>query len=137
MIVEETFFRPDESGRETRTLPADLYNLAHVLLTRAPNGCLFVPIRSMQYLAVLDAEEFIFVDREGGRMIDVAWQRFRASEREALDAPVSYEAVYYAANGPETMRRLQGEFRKALQDMQGREPVTAAARIIPLCRTSR
>lgn len=135
MYVEETFFRPAESGREARTLPADLYNLAHVLLARATNGCLFVPIRSMQVLAVLDTEEFIFVDREGGRMIDVAWQRFRAGERAALDEPVSYEAVYYAANGRETMRRLQGEFRKALQALHGREPTRAAARIIPLGRT--
>jgi len=136
MIVEETFYRPAELDRETRTLPADLYNLAHVLLARAANGCLFVPIRSMQILAVLDAEEFIFVDREKGRMIDLAWQRFRAGERAALDEPVAYEVVYYAANGRETMRRLQGEFRKALQSLQGREPVRAAARIIPLGRTA-
>ena len=137
MIVEETFYRPAELDREARTLPADLYNLAHLLLMRAANDCLFVPIRSMQYLAVLDAEEFIFVDREGGRMIDLAWQRFRASERAALDEPVPYEAVYYTANGADILRRLQGEFRKALQDLQGREPVRAAARILPLSRTSR
>lgn len=136
MYVEETFFRPAETGREARTLPADLYNLAHVLLARAANSCLFVPIRSMQYLAVLDAQEFIFVNREGGRMIDLAWQRFRVSERAALDEPVPYEVVYYAAKGAETMRRLQGEFRKALQSLQGREAVKAAARIIPLSRTA-
>ena len=136
MIVEETFYRPAELAREARTLPADLYNLAHVLLARAANGCLFVPIRSMQILAVLDAEEFIFVDREKGRMIDLAWQRFRAGERTALDEPVAYEAVYYAANGSETLRRMQGDFHKALQSLQGREPVGAAARIIPLARTA-
>ena len=136
MLVEETFYRPAELDREARTLPADLYNLAHLLLARAANGCLFVPIRSMQFLAVLDAEEFIFVDREKGRMIDLAWQRFRAGERAALDDPVAYETVYYAANGGETMLRLQGEFRKALQSLQGREPARAAARIIPLGRTA-
>ena len=95
MIVEETFYRPPELSREPRTLPADTYNLAHVLLKRAATGCLFVPLRGMQFLAVLDAEEFIFVDREGRRMIELAWQNFAPQARRALDEPVSYEAVYY------------------------------------------
>jgi len=132
MIVEETFYRTAELKREARTLSAETYNLAHRLLGRAAQGCLFVPIRSMQYLAVLDREEFIFVDREGRRTIEIAWQRFRPGERAALDAPVAYEAVYYSANAPETMRRLQGEFLKALHALEGREPAPAGARILPL-----
>lgn len=52
MIVEETFYRRAEVSRETRTLPADVYNRAHALLTRDAGGSLFVPIRSMQLLAV-------------------------------------------------------------------------------------
>jgi hypothetical protein len=136
MFTEETFYRPAELRRETRLLPAETYNLAHVLLARAAQGCLFVPIRSMQYLAVLDREEFIFVDREGRRAIEIAWQRFRPGERTALDVPVAYEAVYYTAGAPETMRRLQGEFLKALHGLEGREPVRAGARVIPLERGS-
>ena len=134
MIVEETFYRRAEISREARTLPADVYNRAHVLLARSAGGSLFVPIRSMQVLAVLDREEFIFVEREGGRMIDIAWQRFRPQERATLDAPVAYEAVYYAADGVEIMRWLQGEFFKALKELRDRAPRPASARVLPLNR---
>jgi len=132
MIVEETFYRRDEMTREPRTLPAATYNLAHVLLTHAAGGCLFVPMRGMQYLAVLDNEEFIFVDREGGRMIEIAWRHFRPGERAALDAPVAYEAVYYSAAAPQVMPRLQGEFHKALVQLQARAPATAPAHVFKL-----
>ena len=135
MIVEETFYRPPELAREPRTLPAETYNLARLLLNHAERGCLFVPIRSMQFLAVLDDEEFIFVDREGRRMIEIAWQRFRPGERVALDAPVAYEMACYSANAPELQRRLQGEFVRALRELQGRAPIRAAARIVPLARS--
>lgn len=136
MIVEETFYRPSELRREARTLPAETYNLARLLLNHAERGCLFVPIRAMQFLAVLDEEEFIFVDREGRRMIEIAWQRFRPGERATLDTPVPYEMVGYSANTAELQRRVQGEFLKALRDLQGRAPVRAAARIVPLNRPS-
>ncbi len=134
MIVEETFYRPEELGREARALPAETYNLAHLLLARAANGCVFVPIRAMQFLAVLDGEEFIFVDREGRRRIDVAWQNFHPGVRNALDEPVAYEAVYYHEQARETMKRLQAEFNKALRAFEGREPPPASARILSLHR---
>jgi hypothetical protein len=134
MIVEETFYRPTELMHEARTMPAETYNLAHLLLSRATTGSVFVPIRAMQYLAVLDREEFIFIDREGGRNIEIAWRRIQPGARESLDAPVGYEAVYYAPSAADTMKRLQGEFQKALRALQGRELPGTAARIIPLER---
>ena len=66
-------------------------------------------------------------------MIDIAWQRFRPRERATLDAPVAYEAVYYVADGAEIMRRLQGEFFKALKELQDREPQPGGASL-PLNR---
>lgn len=134
MVTEETFYRPAEIVRETRALPAETYNLAHLLLARAANGCVFVPIRTMQFLAVLDGEEFIFVDCEGRRMIEVAWQNFHPGARKALDEPVTYEAVYYHERAKETMKRLQAEFNKALRNFEGREPLPASARILSLHR---
>ena len=132
MIVEETFYRPPELSREPRTLPADTYNLAHVLLKRAATGCLFVPLRGMQFLAVLDSEEFIFVDREGRRMIELAWQNFAPQVRRALDEPVSYEAVYYSSAGAEVMRRAQGEFHKALREVEQKTELPGSARVIKM-----
>jgi hypothetical protein len=131
MIVEETFYRPDEVAREARTLPAATYQLARRLLGGG-GACVFVPIRSMQVLAVLDGEEFIFVDREGGRSIDIAWQHFRPGERAALDAPVPYEAAYYSVAAPQTLSRLQGEFQKALAQLASRATTQTAAQIVEL-----
>ncbi len=130
--VEETFYRRAEAGRETRQLPAAVYNLAHILLTRAPLGCLFVPIRTMQYLAVLDREEFIFVDREGGRLIELAWREFQPAARTSLDAPVAYRAVYYAPQAPALMTRLQGEFARALRDLEARQAAPDPRRVVKL-----
>ncbi len=131
MIVEETFYRPPEIRREPRTLPAAIYQLARRLLGGG-GACVFVPIRGMQVLAVLDAEEFIFVDRDGGRLIDIAWQHFRPGGRAALDEPVPYEAAYYSTAAPQTMRRLQGEFQKALAQLASRAPAPAAAKVVKL-----
>jgi hypothetical protein len=130
--VDETFYRRPELGREARSLPAAVYNLAHVLLARAPQGCLFVPIRAMQYLAVLDREEFIFVDREGGRFIELVWRGFQATDRSALDAPVAYEAVYYSPDAAAVMARLQGEFSRALKQLEDRRVFSGPARVFKL-----
>jgi hypothetical protein len=86
----------------------------------------------MQYLAVLDAQEFIFVDREGRRLIEVAWQRFAPQTRTSLEDPVPYEVVYYTERADETMKRLQGAFLQSLRELQRRAPVPGSARVIPL-----
>ncbi len=122
MYTEETFYRPQELEREARRLPAEIYNLAFLLWRcGAQAGCLFVPVRSMQYLAVLDEEEFIFVHREGARHIEIAWQAFRPQVRTALTEPVPYEAVYYSPDARQIMRRLQGEFFLALRQLADRK----------------
>jgi len=84
MIVEETFYRRDEVRAEPRTLPATTYN-SRTCCWRA----LRVDACSCRSAAcntcVLDNEEFIFVDREGGRMIEIAWQHFgRASAPRSM-----------------------------------------------------
>jgi len=137
MIVEETFYRPPELSREPRTLPAETYNLARVMFQRAATGSLFVPLRGMQFLAVLDAEEFIFVDREGRRMIELAWQHFVPQARRALDEPVSYEAVYYSSASAEVMRRVQSEFHKALREIEQKTTPNRPARVIKLSSENR
>lgn len=135
VIVEETFYRPPAVAQEPRTLPAETYNLSRLLLARARHPCAFVPIRAMQFLAVIDAEEIIFVDREGRRMIDIAWRDFRPQTRTALTDPVPYRAVYYTGTARQTMQRLQGEFRRALAVCAGRvEAAPTAARVIKLDR---
>ncbi|MFN2104125.1 MAG: hypothetical protein ACK2UJ_04580, partial [Candidatus Promineifilaceae bacterium] len=112
--MEITCFRDSELNREARSLPAPVYNLAKTLIARSPTGVVFVPIRSMQYLAILDKEEFVFVDSQHRSWIEVAWQHFHPQARDSLDDPVPYEAVFYDPDGLALMPRLMSEFPKAL-----------------------
>ena len=116
--MELTFERDREIERETASLPAGTYNRLTVLFARGAREPLFVPIRSMQYLAIVDHEEIVFVDGAGPRVIEVAWQNFHRQERVNLQAPVTYDRVYYTATGRQISRRLQGEFFKALLELE-------------------
>jgi len=133
--IRESFHRPQALSREPRRLPAALYNLAFRLRHRAGGSHLFVPIRSMQYLAVLDEEEFIFVDGIGRRVIELAWRAFRPFDRNALSDPVPYELVYYLPGAADTMLRLQSEFARALELLARRGsggPAGASSPVVPL-----
>jgi len=118
----ETFFRPEETTRERLNLPAPLFNRCILLLNHATTKHVFVPIRTMQLQAVIDAGEIIFVDNQGyatqdgkgGRLIVVAWQLPMHGERDSLSEPVPIEVIYYEDNDHDTHRRLMGEFPKAL-----------------------
>jgi hypothetical protein len=134
--MEERFYREQEIARLPAFLPAITYNLAHTLLARA-GKCLFVPIRSMQYLAVLDAEEIIFIDSQNRAWVELAWQHFRPQVRTALDEPVPFEIVHYLPQAAETMKRLAPEFHKALQVLATRNLPNEDARVLPLVRPPR
>ena len=126
--VTETFFLPDEISRESTSIPADLYNITHTILTRSDNDCVFVPIRSLQYLGVITASEVVFVDSmaytvqdgHGGRLIKLSWQFHHRTARDSLGAPVQCDVVYYHADAAGIQLRLVGEFRQALQLMDER-----------------
>ena len=128
--MEITCYRNPESARESRFLPAATYNLAHALLSRSPSGCLFVPIRSMQYLAILDAEEFVFLDGARKCWIDIAWRRFRPQARVSLDDAVGYEAVYYREEAKQIMSRLQAELPRALQELAKKSKLDGPAKVL-------
>lgn len=128
--MEITCYRDAEIKREKRALPATTYNLAVQLFARCESKQLFVPIRNMQYLAIIDAEEFVFVDGERKCWIDIAWQNFHAQEREALVQPVSYEAVYYRKDYHTIMQRLQKEFPLALYTMMSKQMPRKPAKVI-------
>ena len=128
--MEITCYRSHEVVRESRHLPAATYNLAVTLLARSDDHCLFVPIRSLQYLAIVDAEEFVFVDGASKCRIEIAWQDFRPEERVSLEDPVRYEAVYYHQETNLLMSRLQTEFPLALRKLSGRERLAGPARVI-------
>lgn len=133
--MEEEFFRGDEIGRTPSSLSAQIYNLAHLLIQHSEKSCVFVPIRTMQYLAVLDGEEYIFVDRENPHDIELAWRDFKSNERTDLGQPVPFEIVYYREQGHETMLRLHSEFANALSLFAEKQPHDSTpAKIIPLSK---
>jgi hypothetical protein len=129
--MEERFYREPEIARLPAFLPAATYNLAHTLLARA-GKCLFVPIRSMQYMAVLDAEEFIFVDSQNKAWVELAWQRFQPKARTSLDERVPFEVAHYLPQAADTMKRLPGEFHQALLHLAGRDRPDTSATILTL-----
>lgn len=129
----ESLQRGNEIGRKSCRLRAQTYNLMRVLLAHH-GDCVFVPIRTMQYLAVIDAEEVIFVDGHVRRWVEVAWRNFRPAMRTALDEPVPYEAVYYRHEGLESAKRIHGEFQRALELLSAREQSAEPGAVIAFVR---
>jgi len=128
--MEITCYRDPEIKRESRSLSANIYNLAVTLLARCPTKHLFVPIRSMQYMAIIDHEEFVFIDGERKCWVDLSWQNFKSHERESLDQPVAYQAVYYREGLSDIMNQLHSEFPNVLQVLAKKERLDGPARII-------
>ena len=128
--MEITCYRDQELASETRHLPATTYNRALTLLARSPAGNLFVPIRAMQYLAILDDEEWVFLDGARKCWVDIAWHHFRPQARVSLDDPVAYEAVFYQADARDLMVRLLAELPRALHDLAKKERVEGPARVL-------
>lgn len=145
--IRETFFRPDRAfAREPSALPADIHNGLQLLLTRDGGHCVFLPIRSMQYQAIIDRDEVVFVDAYGGyahqdgvggRLIRIAWQP-AGGPRGSLSDPVPYDIVYYFSELKETQWRLLGETRAALRQIAQRGPgpesAPIARRVVPFRR---
>jgi len=112
--MEISLYRDEAVSSASRTLRAHTYNMGHTLLAKNPDGVVFLPIRSMQFLAILDAEEWVFVDGEKKHLIEVAWQKFRPQSRSAIDEAVPFEAMFYTEEGPVLMSRLESAVHEAL-----------------------
>ncbi len=130
--ARESFERGPELARNAAALPAASYNLSRILLAQSRTGCVFVPMRGMQYMAVIDAEEIIFVDSQYKRWVEVAWRGFRPDQRQALDEAVAYQVLYYTPDGADTQRRLQGEFHAAMTLLDSRRPHPETANVLAM-----
>jgi hypothetical protein len=134
--MELTLYREEPILRETRHLPGTMYNLTHLLLARSDKPCVFVSIRSMQYLAIIDDEEIVFLDRERPGQVQLAWQNFHRQDRSALDERVEFEAAFYTSESLSMMGRLMSEFPKAMQALADKERAGASAVVLPFARKS-
>ena len=144
-ISHETFFRPIEISRKAWTMPADSYNRTRSLFKQTPGKNVFVPIRTMQFLAIIDKTEIVFIDSAGGymhqdnvggRIIQLSWRDFRPGTRESILEPVPCTIVYYLENAEHTMKRLYREFSDALEHLEQRavesRPPQKTARILAI-----
>ena len=147
--VRETFFLPPEHGRVHSALPASVYNALQLLLRRHDGDSMFIPIRSMQFQAVVGRTEILFVDSnggyahqdgEGGRLVRLAWRPAPPEERDSLAAPVPCEIIHYFPNLKETQMRLMSEFPPVLEFVLERRRTQALQplerRVVPFRRGS-
>lgn len=144
--TQQTFFLPRIFKQYPSTIRSDCFNLAHTLLNRAKSPHVFVPIRSMQYLAVIDGNEVWFIDslayavehNEGGRLITISWRISNHTERQSLDQNIPMDIIFYARDQQEIQLRLTGEFYQAMSQMDQRyrdeQIPSEGARIIKLNR---
>ncbi len=80
-----TCYRDQEIAREICSLPAATYNLAQTLLSHANPGFVFVPIRTMQYLAIIDTEEIVFIDSAEKELVKISSTRpHRFGQKEKI-----------------------------------------------------
>ncbi|MDH5516659.1 MAG: hypothetical protein OEY36_02415 [Gammaproteobacteria bacterium] len=141
----QSFFTPNEYSRQSSRMLATTYNLAHVLLNRSQSSHVFVPIRSLQYLAIIEKQAFWFVDSlayavrgdEGGRLIRVSWHpTVVASERQALTQHMDYDIVFYGEDMSAVHNRLNNEFYQSMLQLDQRHreslPSSQNISILPL-----
>ena len=146
----QSFFTPDEFSKKTSRLPSATYNLAHVLLNRSQSSHLFIPIRSLQYLAIIEQNTFWFVDsmayavrgNEGGRLIRISWQPLlEENQRDALNQHMDCKVVFYGEDMSEIQTRLNSEFYQAMLqiDQRHRDSLSAnyKVNILPLKITNK
>ena len=145
----QSFFTPDEFFCQKTRLTSQAYNLAHVLLKRSQSDHLFIPIRSMQYLAIIEKTAFWFVDSlayavrgdEGGRLIRVSWHPLiDPNQRDGLTQHMDCQVIFYGEDMSEIQTRLNSEFYQSMLqiDQRHRDSLKAdcTVSILPLSTTS-
>jgi hypothetical protein len=134
--MDITLSKGDEISRESLTLPAHVYNKVHILLSHADQRFIFVPVRSLHYLAVVDYEEVLFVDGHVRNQVVLSWETFQPRVRKSLTDPVPYDQVVFdSVKANEILPSLQVEFLKAVQLMSKRAEKPRAPATVADLRT--
>lgn len=137
MHTRETFLRRPAVNSQSFKLAATIYNTLRLLFLRNQEQPVFVPVRSLQYQAVIDRDEVLWIDSlggygycdgVGGRLITLAWQGLQQS-RHALHQPVILQRVDYQAGLDEVQRRLCSELGRSLQQQLDKQQPQAELNI--------
>jgi hypothetical protein len=132
----QSFFTPDVFLCQKNQITAKVYNLAQVLLKRSCGSHLFIPIRSLQYLALIEKSVFWFVDsfsyavnnKEGGRLIRISWHpKMHDSDVSSLTEPLDCRVIFYGEDMQKTHNRLSHEFYQAMKiiDQRHRDSIAS------------
>ncbi len=128
MYQRKEFYRGEKLGNESRTLSATTYNNLKRLFKRSEESKILVPVRKMQYLAVVKKDEIVFVDIHLQSVIEFAWYSFQPHSRIGLSSPVDFQFCWYNIKAQETMQRMPNEFSGAieaqLEQLRKEEPGT-------------
>ncbi|WP_297478458.1 hypothetical protein [Ferrovum sp.] len=119
---------------EMRRMPAATYRSFHVLVQRSDSP-LFLPIRALQVLAILEHHEITFLHQDNKQRALLRWFHFRPQDRLDLLAPVPFEGHYYHPQGLELRVRLPAEFERALalfEEKNPTRPLTSPVSSFPL-----
>jgi hypothetical protein len=110
--------------REPGTVAAAIVNRARLVRIRSGEPHVFVPIRSMQFQAIIAAREVLFVDHQGGyaiengvggRLVALVWLLDDATDDASLSAPVSFTLVGYRDDARALHTRILSELPRALE----------------------
>lgn len=123
-FVKESYFRPDVVYTADTTTSAHIFNQYRLLSRHMQGNCVFVPIRDLQYQAVLTRDEVIFIDAlggfaldeqgVGGRLINIAW-RWQGKGRESLVERVPLKVLFYREALEDIQRQLLSSFPAAMR----------------------
>ncbi len=111
----QSFFTPEPFFCVKSTILARSYNLAQVLLKRSQSDHVFIPIRSLQYLAIIEMNAIWFVDslayatrgEEGGRLVTISWHPvITDGQRDGLIQPLENRVIFYQQDRKEIQSRL-------------------------------
>lgn len=115
MQYQERFYRGDTLGTEICSLSAETYNNMRRLIARYDGAQVFVPVRSLQYMAVVSEKEVIFVDIHIQRVTELSWSRFQSNDRGGLNSPVHYSCAWHNSKAHERMQKISTEFAESIK----------------------
>ena len=142
-LSRETFICPGPVSRIATTLPGRIINHCMLMRLRSPQGCAFVPIRSMQFLAVITDGEVLFVDHQGGyavedgvggRLVALGWELPAANTRDSLSESAAVHVVGYRDDFAVLHQRIMSEFPRALRQCRGKHAAGGDQARVLVCR---
>ena len=114
MHQHAVFFRNDILGTESQQLPAKIYNALRQLIRLQGEPRIFLPIRSLQSMAVISTDEVMFVDIHMRKVVEFSWQNFKSQQRAGIDKPVAYEFVWHNQRAREAMQKAPDELMRVM-----------------------